>query len=203
MSNVQELLSAYIAEHRREGRADPLPYLDDAGSDDRTELAALIDQFLATRGHQPFDAAAFERFRSRPEIVAMSQRIVDRAPLTLVNLRRDAGVSKVQLGERLARDLGVEGCAGEVKARYHDLETGTVDPARVRGRVWEAIAAAFGIDAAHVRAGATGAFGGPRLGGAFARTDVAPAPGAPVAAEPVQTDAERRVDEAFFERDRH
>lgn len=200
MTSVQELLSAYIAEHRREGHADPTPYLDKVRGCDQAELAALIDHFLVTTERRPFDASAFERFRSRPDVVQMSRRILDDASETLLELRRRAGVSKQDLGKQLARDLGVEGDAGEVKARYHDLETGNVDPARVRTGVWESLAAAFGVTVASVRA-AAGTVVAQRHEGAFARTDPTASPTAPPVTQAQPTAAERRIDEIFFARD--
>ncbi len=197
MTEVHELLSAYIVEHRREGRADPSPYLEAVGGADRAELAALIDHFLATAERQPFDAAAFERFRSRPEVVEMSQRIVRREPATLVGLRRRAGVTKQALGEHLARDLGVEGDAAQAKACYHDLETGAVNPERVRQGVWDSLATAFGEAAANVR-GAAAPLAAPRTEGVFARTDPAASPGTQPLRRDGRTEAQRRVDEAFF-----
>ena len=197
MSQVHELLSAYIAEHRREGRADPSPYLDAVAGCDRAELAVLIDYFLATAKRQPFDAAAFERFRSRPDVIEMSQRILDREPATLLGLRRRAGVSKQALGEHLARDLGVDGDAAQAKARYHDLETGAVDPERVRQGVWDSLATAFGEATATVR-GAASSLAAPRAEGIFARTDPAASPGTQPQRKDDRTAAERRVDAAFF-----
>ena len=86
MSRVQELLSSYIAEHRRQGRADPIPYLDEVEGSERAELAALIDHFLVTAPRRPFDAAAFVRFRARGDVAAMSQRVLAADPQTLEEL---------------------------------------------------------------------------------------------------------------------
>jgi hypothetical protein len=198
MSQVDELLSAYLAERRREGRADPVPYLAAVEGRDRAELAALIDHVLATAPRPAFDPAAFERFRARPDVVEMSSRILEAGSQTLLDLRRLAGISKQALAERLARDLGVDGDVAETKARYHDLEIGAVDPVRIRPEVWESLAAAFGRTAARVRGAAT-AIVPARIEGTFARTDPGASPGTPDVRKADRTAAQRRVDDAFFD----
>ena len=200
MSRVQQLLTAYMAEHGRIGGADPLPYLDEVEGTERAELTALIDHFLAKAPRRPFSVAAFEVFRAQPEVVQQANRIIDAKPETLVELRRQAGVSKQAVGALLARDLGLEGNQGEAKACYHDIEVGAVAPVRVRVRVWESLAAAFGETVEAVREAATG-LGAPRLGGAFARADGPASPGTPPEPSKARTDAQRRAQEAFFEPD--
>ena len=204
MSRAQDLLGAYIAECRSEGQADPIPYLDQVQGAERAELAALIDHFLATTERLAFNANAFERFKAKPRVVDMSRRILRSEPQTLEDLRKQAGVSKREIGEHLARELGIEGSAGETKARYHDIETGSIDPRRVRPKIWESLAAAFGATAAAVRDGAASAFGGalsrPGPGGSFARSDLAAGRHLQVRAAE-RTEGQRRVDEAFFEPD--
>jgi hypothetical protein len=198
MRRVEELLSAYIAEQRASGRADPIPYLAELKGTDRAELTVLIDHFLATAQSPRFDPTAFERFRAQAEVAEISERILGAGEERLVALRQQAGVSKQGMGELLARDLGLEGSEAEAKACYHDIETGAADPARVRAQVWESLATALSETVEVIRAAATTTFPGPRLGGAFARTEsMATLPG--VQAHAGLTAAQRRVHEAFFE----
>lgn len=146
MNVVDDLLRRYIAEYRTSGDADPERFLDRVTGTDRAELALLIDRYLGEAPARSFDAEAFARFRADPGRQEMVARIVDDAGLKA--LRREARLSKERLGEMLSSDLGLHGHEQRVKGRYHDLEIGTVNPARVRGGVWEALARALGDSAA-------------------------------------------------------
>jgi hypothetical protein len=189
MTVVDELLRRYVAEHRAAGDADPGPYLERVRGADRAELAALIDGFLAQAPQPPFDPVEFARFRSDPRRRALADRLLDDA--TLRQLRQAAGVSKAQVGSRLAAALGLEGHEQQVKARYHDIEQGWEDPDRVRQRVWEALARLFGAPLERVRAAAAAAFEGglesPVVTPVFARADL-------LAAAPALVDLDAAVD---------
>jgi hypothetical protein len=197
MSTVDELLRRYIAEHRASAHADPAPFLDQVTDTDRAELAVLIDRFLAEAPAGPFDAEAFARFRTDPRQQSVVERILD--DLTLKALRQDAQVTKERVGETLAGELGLRGHERRVKARYHDMETGSVDPARVRRRVWEALGRALGTSIDSVHGAAEAAFAARRggdAGMAFARTGEGGSAGREPADAPDA--AEAVVDRAFF-----
>jgi hypothetical protein len=201
MSTVDALLSRYISEHRSIGDADPLPYLEELRGTDRAELAALIDDYLAHAPPRAYDLEAFARFRADPSRQAMVERILD--DTTLVSLRKEAGVTKVGAGDALARALGLAGHEQRVKARYHEIETGLIDPDRVRPRVWEVLADALGASVDRVRSAAAGAFAA-RPGGApgvsFARTAEEDASLAVAAASaPLAAGDDDVVDRALFE----
>jgi hypothetical protein len=203
MSTVEELLHRYIADQRASGRANARTYLEQASGQDRIELAAHIDRYLAQAAGRPFDADAFARFRADPRRQAMVERILD--DTTLEALRRQASVSKVRLAASLAAALGLAGRQQQVKARYHDIETGTVDPSRVRPRVWEALADMLGATAERVRASAESAYtnaGGGLSGQAYARTAVTSVGATPVRTTRATGDHdtdEDAVDRVFFE----
>lgn len=198
MADVETLLRAFIADYRATGRPHARRYLDEVTGTDRLELEAYIEQFLADEAERPFDPEAFARFRADPARAAMVERIVDDA--TLEQLRREAGVSKARIATVLAEKLGLPGRERPVKARYHDLERGAVDPDRVRRPVWEALAELFGERVERVRDAALAGFGGaadtgPPPVAAFARVDVI----SPVAGPVRGADDESDVDRAFFE----
>ena len=65
MSDVDRLLADYIAEHRAGGEADPREYLSRASPAQRTELAALIDAYLARAPRQQFDRSDVPRLERR------------------------------------------------------------------------------------------------------------------------------------------
>jgi IS5 family transposase len=157
----------------------------------------LIDRYLAEAPAGPFDAEAFASFRSDPRQQSMVKRILD--DITLKVLRQDAQLSKERLGETLAAELGLRGHERRVKARYHDVETGSVDPARVRRRVWEALGRALGTSIERVHGAAAAAFAARRGGAAsmaFARTGE----GGLAERSPADApeDSQAVVDRAFF-----
>lgn len=197
MADVESLLRAFIADYRTSGRPHAGRFLDEATGTDQLELAAYIERFLADEAGRPFDPAAFERFRAGPARRAMVERIIDES--TLEQLRRHAGVSKARIAEVLAANLGLAGRERQVKARYHDIERGAVDPDRVRRPVWEALAELFEQRAERLRDAAMAGFSGPADEApqvAFARTDM---PVMGVDARSATSDDESDVDRAFFE----
>lgn len=197
MADVETLLRAFISDYRATGRPHARRFLDELTGTDRLELEAYIERFLADEAERPFDPEAFARFRADPVRAAMVERIVD--DTTLEQLRRRAGVSKARVAEALAAALGLAGRERQVKARYHDVERGAVDPDRVRRPVWEALAELFGQRAERLRDAAVTGFSGPADEApqvAFARTDM---PVMGVDARPAAGGDESDVDRAFFE----
>lgn len=200
MIGVDEIFSRFVTAHRKAGDADPRPYLDELSGVDRLELMVRIDRFLETAPPPAFDAAAFARFRADPARQRLVADVLNAS--TLAELR--AGTNKRKLATALAERLGLSGHEDTVRARYHDIEAGNVDPARVRVSVWEALSDALGTTVDRVRDAAEAAFPGgasaPAAGFSFARHAYGPPAslGAPVADAPDEKSA-RIVDEAFFE----
>lgn len=200
MSRVDELLQSYIEEHREGGEADPRAFLREVSGAEREELAALIDHYLSRVPAKAFDREAFERFRADPRWQALAERIL--AP-TLEELRTQAALSKREVAAALARDLDVVGHEQAVKARYHELETGQLEPPRIAARVWGALAALFGQSAERLRDAVESsreAGAGGEAGVAFARQGLPPAPASP-GTSPAADQAspgEDPVDAAFF-----
>lgn len=203
MSRVEELLQSYIEEHRVGGAADPVAFLREVSGAERDELAALIDHYLARAPAKAFDREAFDRFRADPRWRAAAERIL--AP-TLEELRAQAELSKREVAEALARDLDVVGHEEMVKARYHELETGQLEPRRIATRVWGALATMFGQSADRLReivdfSHEGGASAG-EAAGIFARRSIPHAsasPGTPAPAGQAPP-ADDPVDAAFFGR---
>jgi hypothetical protein len=200
MSTIDELYRRYVREYRDAGDADPRTYLDELRGVDRAELAARIDRFLDTAPPPAFDAAAFAKFRADPTRQALVTQILSTE--TLAELRAAAAVTKREVGEALAEQLGLATRANAVRARYHDVEAGNVDPRRVAARVWDALAGILGASAERLRDAAGKTFGGtPGQTGAaaFARSEPAGRgvrTNEPRVAENSDDDA---VDRAFFD----
>jgi hypothetical protein len=195
MTAVDDLLRGYVAEYREAGDADPRPYLAQVSGLDRAELAARIDRFLDRAPPPAYDPAAFAAFRADPARQALVEQVLDDA--TLTELRAEAALTKAEVGRRLAERLGLTGREGRVKARYHDIEVGNVDPTRVRPAVWSALAEALGASADRLRGAAERAFGGAFEGEAhsFARSAEGRAspPVSPVPLKPADDDVDRAL----------
>ena len=81
-------------------------------------------------------------------------------PETLATVRAASGLTKADTAAALAERLELTGHELAVKARYHDIETGNTDPARIRLRVWEALSAVLKAPSEKLREAAENAFGG-------------------------------------------
>lgn len=200
MSAVDDLYRRFVAEYRGSGDADSRPYLDELAGVERAELSLRIDHFLSEAPPRTFDPEAFAVFRKDSKRAAMAARVLDAE--TLLNLRESSSLTKAETARALAQRLGLANRELAVKARYHDLEVGNADPARVRQRVWEALAAVLRAPVDRLRDAAEVAFtGGPVGGPAFARS--VPVRSSQPSRRRLETDeavdaAEAEVDRVFF-----
>ena len=200
MSTIDELYRRYVSEYRDAGDADPRTYLDELRGVDRAELAARIDRFLDTAPPPAFDPAAFTTFRADPRRQALVTQILSSE--TLAELRTAAAATKREVAEALAERLGLAAQANAVRARYHDVETGNVDPRQVTARVWDALAGILGASAEKLRDAAERSFSGAsgQLGGAaFARSELAVDAAVSNAPPAVDEPGDEQVDRVFFE----
>ena len=142
MSDVDRLLADYIAEHRAGGEADPREYLSRASSAQRTELAALIDAYLARAPRQQFNETEFRGSRAERTVDELERAIAGKAglwPAMLPQLRDRAGLKRSELVERLAAALGVGDRRDKVAGYYHEMEQGLLPAAGVSDRVLDAL----------------------------------------------------------------
>jgi hypothetical protein len=155
MTDVDRLLADYIAEHRAGGDADPGEYLSRASPAQRTELAALIDTYLAHAPRQPFNQAMFRGSTAERTVDELERAIAGQAglwPAVLPRLRDRAGVKRSELVERLAATLGVGGRTDKVAGYYHEMEQGRLPSQGVSDRVLEALGQLVGETAQALRA---------------------------------------------------
>jgi hypothetical protein len=209
MSEIEQLLREYIEEHRSGAEANPHDYLSRIEGTDRTELAALIDGYLAQAPRRPFDRATFERSpRAREFVDSFSESITGRAglwPTILPRLRDRARLPRGQLVSELAERLGAQGKREKVAHYYNDMEHGLIPSEGVSDRVLEALGQIVGQSKEALRR-----WGMPFMGegpaeaaapaAAFARVDVlwdATAPGEVEARVP-DTDEWDEVDRMFL-----
>ncbi|MGO9960918.1 MAG: hypothetical protein ACLP50_33905 [Solirubrobacteraceae bacterium] len=154
MTDVDRLLADYIAEHRAGGEADPRAYLSRASPAERTELAALIDAYLAHAPRQPFDQAAFRGSGAERTVDELERAIAGQAglwPALLPRLRDRAGLKRSTLVERLATALGASDQQDKVAGYYHEMEQGLLPAQGVSDRVLEALGQIVGETARMLR----------------------------------------------------
>jgi hypothetical protein len=154
MTDVERLLADYIAEHRAGGEADPREYLSQASPAERTELAALIDTYLAHTPRRPLDQARFRGSSAERTVDELERAIAGQAglwPALLPRLRDRAGLKRSTLVERLAAALGVSGRQDKVAGYYHEMEQGRLPAQGVSDKVLDALGHLVGETAQALR----------------------------------------------------
>ncbi len=126
------LFEEYAVRVARGERPDVREYLDRAGPA-RSELARLLDRFLADRPPRAPD----------PQTVATLQAWIAGEP-TLLELRRRRRLRREDVVAALLARLGLDAAKREkVAGYYHELESGLLDTSRVDRRVFDALAQAL------------------------------------------------------------
>jgi hypothetical protein len=195
--SVDELLDAYRTAFRAGGSPDPAAFLAQVTGDDRRELEALIEAFLAVDAGAAFDPAAFAAFEATPLTRRIDAALAESWATLLPAARDAAQLKRSTLTQRLAAALGVGDREEKVARYYHRMETGTLEGAGVSDRVLEALSAIVGVPREHLRAAGRrmapppSASGGP----VFARSAAMEA--APAAPLPAQREPPDLVDELF------
>ena len=131
---VLALLEEFAARRARGERPDPLDYLRRAG-DDADALAGQIDRLVQSLPPPPPAADDVARLRALIEADP---------PLLSLRLAQRVRVQEVVDALMAALALPAE-AAGRVRERYHELEAGLLDPARLDARLRVALAAALGV----------------------------------------------------------
>jgi hypothetical protein len=179
--------------------ADPTRYLDQVQGTDRSELAALIDGFLARQPRRRFDAAAFRGSPAEALVGSLDASLRGRAglwPALLPRLRSDAQLRRSEVVERLAVALGAPDQLEKVAAYYHQMEQGLLSPAGVSDRVLDALARIVNVSATALRrAGEAITRAGTGSPGEAVFARAAPAPQARAAAAPMAPAVEPERDE--------
>jgi hypothetical protein len=128
-SSVFELFDEYAAAYARGERPSAEAYLDRAGAK-RDQLARLLEEFLPRTPVKP---------PSEDDVRHLGLLLAEEPPLLTLRVERGLRVDDV-VGALVDR-LGLEaGLSEKLRLRYHELETGQLEPRRVDRRVWEALA---------------------------------------------------------------
>ena len=210
MSDVDRLLSEYMAEYRESGGADPLAYLDQLEGTDREELAALLDAYLQRAPGREWDPDAYRGSAAERLVESLNRSLAGRAglwPVLLPRLRERAQVKRAELVERLGQALGVADREEKVASYYHAMEQGTLESKGVSDRVLSALGKIVGASVESLRKAGEQLAEGVELGDAgtdpaFTRMRAADdqelaAPAAPASRAPEGDEDWDEVDELF------
>jgi hypothetical protein len=203
MPDVDRLFEEFVAEDRAGGPADPRAYLERASEEDRAELEALLDGYLARAPRRPFDPDAFVASPARAVAEELARSLGGASgswPALLPRLRHRARLRRADVVQRLAAELGAGDREEKVARYYHEMEQGTLPAAGVSDRVLESLARVVGESADRLReAGrARAGSGQARAAAAFARVATPDPRYAEPAAATSPPPAERdEIDELF------
>jgi hypothetical protein len=138
---VEELFGEYATAYARGERPHAHDFLTRAGGHS-DELANLIDSFLARAPAPQPDEQTVELFEAWQ---------AGESPL--LRLRTARGMTRDAVVAALVRTLGLDANKKEkVRRYYHELESGLLEPGRVDGRVWDALAVMLGARVADLLA---------------------------------------------------
>lgn len=137
---VTELLDDFVVRYRRGEDPELRDYLARAG-DRADELAVLVEGAL--RAVPPPEPSE--------ESVALARAWVAGLP-PLLELRVERGLTRDAVVDSLREGLGLAPERREkLRLRYHQLETGQLEPAPIDRRVWEALADALRVRVEELR----------------------------------------------------
>lgn len=129
---ARELFAAFADAYARGERPDAHTFIERAGAEG-DELARLIERFVQGVPAQ----------RARPQDAALLAGWLGTEP-PLLELRRRQGLRVDQVVDRLGAALEIDlKRQPRLKWQYQRLEGGTLDPAGVATRVWQALAEIF------------------------------------------------------------
>ena len=127
-SGATELFQEYADAYARGERPRARDFLDRADGADVARLEELIDHFL---GAVPVGEASVD------ESALVHAWLGGESPLLELRTRR--GLKRADVVGALAAALGLDQTE-KLRRRYHELETGQLEPAGIDRRVWEALA---------------------------------------------------------------
>ncbi len=123
-----------------QGRTADVDRLLDSAGNDRFELVEMVELSLTLRGPASPSSEAIEALAMTPAFDARSW------PEILTEARHAQGIKRPALVTALAERLGISSPDGEerVRERYHEIETGQLDPRRISTAVVDALGDVLG-----------------------------------------------------------
>jgi hypothetical protein len=132
--SAERAFEEFVAARERGEQPDPAAAIASVGESDREPLAAMLATYLAAK---PTTV-------TEEHVLARAARPDSRPPVAWVELlpalRARTGTTRGALVTRLAEMLGFPDARAQVDEHVHDLETGQLEPARVRRPVVAALA---------------------------------------------------------------
>jgi transcriptional regulator with XRE-family HTH domain len=179
------VLSEFIDAWNAGRRPDVDDYLARVDESHRGELADRLMTFLRFAPTPEYSDADLEAIRTDPIVTEALAAATGRAgllPSLLVRLRSRLGMSNAEVAGELVRSLELPDDRAAKTASYLDqLEQGELEPSRISGRVFEALARVFGVSRSELEsAGDVGGWAMPAApAAAFRASDEAAGEAAP------------------------
>ena len=140
----EQILSEFIDAWNAGRRPDVDDYLARVHEADRDELAAELTAFLRFAPTPDYSDEALEAIRADPIVAEALGAAGGRAgllPSLFVRLRARLGLSNADVAGELVQSLSLPADRAPKTAAYLDrLERGELEPSRISGRVFEALA---------------------------------------------------------------
>ncbi len=143
-----QVLSEFIDAWNAGERPDIDDYVMRVEEQERGELAEQIVSFLQFAPTPSYDEKALDAIRAEPIVVAALGPDTGGGLLSrlLTQLRERASMSSADVASELVKSLDLPASGQPKTARYVErLERGELEPARVSGRVFDALATLFRI----------------------------------------------------------
>jgi len=168
MTDEQGLLRAFAEAWEAGLRPDVEGFLAAASAHQQSELADAIQAFLCRAPVPRYDEQTLAELEASQPVREAARAIDGRAgtwPLLLPSLRRQRRLTRAEVEQRLATELGFSSAHQRVRQHLHSMEYGTADVSCVSRQVLVALARILGTTAAHLeRAGGAPTLGGPTTG---------------------------------------
>jgi hypothetical protein len=168
MTDTQALLQAFTDAWEAGLRPDVEGFLAEAPAQQQSELADAIRAFLCSAPLPRYDDQTLAELDSSQAVREAARAIDGRTgtwPLLLPSLRRQRRLTRAEVAQRLATELGLSSAHQRVRQHLHNMEYGTADALCISDRVLVALASVLGTTFSDLaRAGRVPTLGGPTTG---------------------------------------
>lgn len=168
MTDADVILRTFKHEWEAGLRPDVEAFLAAAPNHQQSELEDAIDAFLREAPLPRYDERMVAELESSQPVREAARAINGRTgtwPLLLPALRRQRHLTRRNVAQRLATELGFSSAHERVRQHLHTMEYGTADVFRISRRVLAALARVLGTTASDLaRAGRVPTLGGPTSG---------------------------------------